>query len=65
MAVSIERAIHNAALFVAIGEYQEKPLVHPGKAEEFYRGLASVAQAIRVGMEAGGDRRGLSGCWKG
>ena len=37
------------------GEYQEKRLTHPKEAEEFYRGLASVGQAVRVGMEASGQ----------
>src|SRR5262252_8686650 len=36
------------------GEYQEKRLAHPQEAEEFYRSLASVGQAVRVGMEASG-----------
>ena len=37
------------------GEYQEKRLAHPQEAEEFYRALASVGQAVRVGMEASGQ----------
>ncbi|HVO61850.1 MAG TPA: IS110 family transposase [Terriglobales bacterium] len=37
------------------GEYQEKRLAHPQEAEEFYRSLASVGQAVRVGMEASGQ----------
>jgi transposase len=39
------------------GEYQEKRLAHTQKAEEFYRSLASVGQAVRVGMEASGHGR--------
>jgi len=37
------------------GEYQEKRLAHPQEAEEFYRSLACVGQAVRVGMEASGQ----------
>ena len=37
------------------GEYQEKRLAHPQEAEEFYRCLASMGQAVRVGMEASGQ----------
>ena len=37
------------------GEYQEKRLAHPKEAEEFYRSLASMGQAVRVGMEASGQ----------
>jgi len=37
------------------GEYQEKRLAHPQEAEEFYRSLASMDQAVRVGMEASGQ----------
>ena len=37
------------------GEYQEKRLAHPQEAEEFYRSLASMGQAVRVGMEASGQ----------
>jgi len=37
------------------GEYQEKRLAHPQEAEEFYRSLAAVGQAVRVGMEASGQ----------
>ena len=37
------------------GEYQEKRLAHPQEAEEFYRSLTSVGQAVRVGMEASGQ----------
>jgi len=39
------------------GEYEEKRLAHPQEAEEFYRSLASVGQAVRVGMEASGHGR--------
>src|SRR5215813_3257974 len=39
------------------GEYQEKRLTHPEEAEQFYRSLASVGQAVRVGMEASGHGR--------
>jgi transposase len=39
------------------GEYQEKRLTHPQEAEQFYRCLAVVGQAIRVGMEASGHGR--------
>src|SRR5215468_1113259 len=39
------------------GEYQEKHLTHPGEAEQFYRCLASLGQAVRVGMEASGHGR--------
>src|SRR5499427_5896149 len=39
------------------GEYQEKRLTHPGKAEQFYRSLACVGQTVRVGMEASGQGR--------
>lgn len=39
------------------GEYQEKRLVHPKEAEEFYRSLACVGQVVRVGMEASGHGR--------
>ena len=28
------------------GEYQEKRLAHPQEAEEFYRSLASMGQAV-------------------
>lgn len=34
------------------GEYQEKRLAHPKEADEFYCSLASVGQAVRIGMEA-------------
>src|SRR5215469_3317311 len=37
------------------GEYQEKRLAHPQEAEEFYRCLASMGQAVRVGMETSGQ----------
>ena len=39
------------------GEYQEKRLTHPQEAEQFYRSLAAVGQAVRVGMEASGHGR--------
>jgi len=39
------------------GEYQEKRLAHPQEAEEFYRSLASLGKAVRVGMEASGQAR--------
>ena len=39
------------------GEYQEKRLTHPQEAEQFYRCLAAVGQAVRVGMEASGHGR--------
>jgi hypothetical protein len=47
------------------GEYQEKRLTHPQEAEQFYRSLAAVGQAVRVGMEASGHGRWLSDYWKG
>ena len=39
------------------GEYEEKRLIHPGEAEQFYRCLASGGQTVRVGMEASGHGR--------
>ena len=33
------------------GEYQEKRLAHPQEAEEFYRSLASLGKAVRVGID--------------
>jgi len=39
------------------GECQEKRLAHPEEAEQFYRSLASMGQAVRVGMEASGHGR--------
>jgi transposase len=39
------------------GEYQEQRLTHPQEAEQFYRSLAAVGQAVRVGMEASGHGR--------
>src|SRR5215469_10489203 len=39
------------------GEYQEKRLTHPKEAAEFYGSLASVGEAVRVGMEASGHGR--------
>jgi transposase len=39
------------------GEYQEKRLAHPEEAEQFYRSLAAVSKAVRVGMEASGHGR--------
>ena len=38
------------------GEYQERRLAHPEEAEELNRSLASVGQAVRIGMEASGGR---------
>ena len=46
-----------ASVDMDTGEYQEKRLTHPGEAEQFYRGLASLGQAVRVGMEASGHGR--------
>jgi hypothetical protein len=37
------------------GEYEEKRLTHPEKAEQFYRSLAPVT--VRVGMEGSGTYR--------
>ena len=33
------------------GEYQEKRSAHPQEAEEFYRSLASLGKAVRVGID--------------
>ena len=44
-----------ASVNTGTGEYQEKRLAHAQEAEEFYRSLASVGQAVRVGMEASGQ----------
>src|SRR5215471_13767283 len=39
------------------GELQEQRLQHPAEAESFYRGLATQAVHVRVGMEASGHGR--------
>jgi transposase len=39
------------------GEFQERQLAHHEEAEKFYRGLATVGQRVRVGMEASGHVR--------
>ena len=39
------------------GEFQEKRLVHPAEAEQFYRDLAAQGKKVRVGMEASGHAR--------
>jgi len=36
------------------GELQERRLLHPEEAEEFYRALVATSQKVRVGMEASG-----------
>ena len=46
-----------AAVDTDTGEYQERRLAHPLEAEEFYRSLASMGGAVRVGMEASGHGR--------
>ena len=37
------------------GEFQEKRLAHREDAENFYRGLAAMGRAVRIGMEASGQ----------
>jgi transposase len=46
-----------ASVDMDTGEYQEKRLAHPGEAAQFYRCLASLGKAVRVGMEASGHGR--------
>lgn len=46
-----------ASLDTDTGEFQEKRLLHPEDAEQFYRALAAVGQKVRVGMEASGHAR--------
>ena len=41
------------------GEYEEKRLMHPAEAEQFYRALGRAGQKVRVGMEASGHARWL------
>jgi len=44
-----------ASVNTETGEYEEKRSAHPQEAEEFYRSLASVGQAVGVGMETSGQ----------
>src|SRR5436305_9004337 len=48
-----------ASVDTETGEFQEKRLVHPDEAEEFYRAL--VGQKVRMGMEASGHARWFEG----
>ena len=41
------------------GEVEEKKLLHPGEAMEFYRGQP---EPVRVGMESGSPCSGSGGC---
>jgi transposase len=46
-----------ASVDTETGEFQEKRLVHPEEAKEFYQALAEAGQRVRVGMEASGHGR--------
>jgi len=39
------------------GELQERRLLHPEEAEQFYRALRAAGEKVRVGMEASGHAR--------